>query len=513
MTKSKVVLYFCLAFVGGVFLESLAIIPQLVMLGILILGILLISVFWRSRKLAVAGFCVLFLILGIWRQQTAELAIADNQLRRFNDLNQDIALIGVVSDEPDIRDTSIKLTIKTEKFQWNGNVYRSAEGSPTGISSKSYGARVLATARRYPEYRYGDKLKIVGKLKSPVELEDFNYPGYLAKDGIYSVMYWPKIELLERGNYRGLTSIIYAEILEFKNKLRGSIYQNLSAPQNSILAAMILGDKSQMSDELKNKLNITGLRHITAISGMHITILSIILMEVLIGFGLWRRQAFYLTLTFLIFYIVMIGLPASAVRAGIMGGLFLLAQRVGRLSVASRLVIFAAAGMLLANPLLLRFDVGFQLSFLAVMGIIELGSIFQNRLKIIPDDFLNLRSILSMTLSAQIFTLPILVYNFSRVSLVSPLTNILVLPTISFIISGGFLFALAGAIWQPIGFPLSLAVWLILTYLLKIIDFFSQPWAVKTFENVHWAWLIISYLVLGIITRHLKEKEKLKILG
>ncbi|MDI6592135.1 MAG: ComEC/Rec2 family competence protein, partial [Patescibacteria group bacterium] len=354
MTASKIFLYFCLSFIGGIFLNSILTISQLTMLSFLIFGILLISVFWQYKKLVVIGFCILFLVAGIWRHQIAELKIANNELRKFNDLNKEISLIGIVSEEPDIREKSQKLTIKIHRIQ----------NSPA-LEHGTFG-KVLVTTQRYPEYHYGDELKIIGKLKTPKEFEDFNYKNYLAKDGIYSVMDWPKIELIERnqGNF------VYAQILEFKNKLRESIYQNLSPPQSSILGAMILGDKKQLSDDLKNKLNIAGVRHITAISGLHVTILTSILMTILIGLGFWRQQAFWFSIILITLFILMTGLQPSAIRAGIMGGLFLLAQYFGRMAASSRSIVFAAALMLFQNPLLLKLDVGFQLSFLAMMGII-----------------------------------------------------------------------------------------------------------------------------------------------
>ena len=501
MTKSKIVLYFCLAFVGGIFLSSLIpvnksgfLTPHLIIIsGGLILGILLISLFWpfgklrissSRKKVAFIGFCILFLVAGIWRYQTAELVVINNEFDKYNDNEQDVNLKGIVVQEPDVRETNTKLVIEIE-----------------GIKGK-----ILATAGNYPEYRYGDKLSIKGKLQTPVVFEDFNYKNYLAKDGIYSVIYYPELQLIE--NNKG--NLVYAKILDFKDRLRKSIYQNLSPPQSSILGAMILGDKRQISDEWKTRLNIAGVRHITAVSGLHVAILTSILMTLLIGLGFWRHQAFYFAIILIALFIIMTGLQPSAVRAGIMGGLFLLAQYLGRLNISSRAVVFAATLMLFMNPLLLKLDVGFQLSFLAMMGIIYLLPFFQNLLNFIPSK--SIKGILSMTFSAYIFTLPILIYNFGYISLVAPITNLLIVPLLPLIMALGFIFALAGMVFQPLGWILSWPVWLLLTYLTKAVDFFSQSWAFKTLENVHWIWLIVFYLILGFIVWRLQESQKLKFL-
>jgi len=486
MTASKIFLYFCLFFIGGIFLNSIITISQLLMLGFLILGILLISVFWQHKNFVIIGFCILFLAAGVWRHEVGELKVINNELKNYNDLDQKITLIGQVIKEPDIRERNIKLEIANLKLQIDSKW-------------KDISGKMLVTTNRYPEYQYGDKLKITGKLKTPPEFEDFNYKNFLAKDGIYSVISWPKIELIEKnqGNF------VYAKILEFKNKLRESIYQNLSPPQSSILGAIILGDQRKMSEGLKEELNITGVRHITAISGMHITILSVILMQILIGLGLWRSQAFYLTLVLLILFIVMVGLPPSAVRAGIMGGLFLLAQYLGKMNTSSRAIVFAAALILIQNPLLLRLDVGFQLSFLAMLGIIYLSPIFREWIKKIP---VWPKDILAMTLAAQIFTLPILIYNFGYFSSIAPITNVLIVPLLPAIMILGFVFGLVGIVFQPLAWILSWPAWLLLTYLTEIVDWLSNlPWAAYSLE-ISWIWLVISYLILGFLTWRLNEK-------
>ena len=122
MTASKIFLYFCLSFIGGIFISStLDFLPgskEILLLPGLISGILLISVFWRYKKPVVIGFSILFLVLGIWRYQQVESGIMNNELRRFNDLDQKIAIIGIISKEPGIRESSTKLVIKPEKIEF-----------------------------------------------------------------------------------------------------------------------------------------------------------------------------------------------------------------------------------------------------------------------------------------------------------------------------------------------------------------------------------------------------------
>jgi competence protein ComEC len=482
MSKSQTFLFSCLAFTAGIFLSSFCAIPQLLTLSFTLLGILLVSVLWSHKRLVAVGLCFLFLAAGIWRHQQAVSQIHHPE-------EKEVSFSGKIVREPDVRENSARLTIEAE-----------------GIIGK-----VLLVTDRYPEYRYGDELEITGKVQLPREFEDFNYRDYLAKDGVYSVIYYPQIELLKSGGYGSLSSVVYAGILSLKNKLRESIYQNLSPPQGSVLAAMILGDKRQISDEWKDKLNYAGLRHLTAISGMHVAILSVILMSFLLGLGFWRKDAFYVSMILIFLFIAMTGFQPSAVRAGIMGGFFLFSQYVGRQNQSLRAVVFAAGLMLVHNPLLLRLDVGFQLSFMAMLGIIYFLPVFQFYLRRIPD-FFNLKNVLTMTLSAQVFTLPILIHNFGYFSLVSPVTNILVVPLLPFIMGIGLVFALLGAVSSHLGWFISLPLWLFLTYLMKVTEWFSSfSFSALVFE-ISWAWLLPFYSVSAAFIWRFKEKEKLKFL-
>jgi competence protein ComEC len=506
LSASKILFYFCLSFIAGVFLESVISaqggpasggkVPQIFLWAFLFADFLAVIIFLFIKKggLTVFSFCFLFLLIGVLRLQISEFNIGSNELRKLND-GEKVVLTGVISNEPDIRDTYQKLEVE---------ICALGKGTST----------VLVTTNRYPEYKYLDKIKITGKLETPKVLEDFSYKNYLMKDGIYSVMYFPKVELLpEKSKYTFFT-YFYEKVLFLKQKLRESIRNSYSPPQSLILEGTVVGDNGVMSEDLKNKLNITGLRHVIAVSGTHIIILSAILMSFLLMIGLWRGQAFYFSIILIWLYIILTGLAASGIRAGIMGSLFLLAQKFGRQSLGSRTITMAGALMLLQNPLLLFYDVGFQLSFLAALGIIFLTPIFKAlfdffKKRLLPknkENFQNLSSILSSTFSAQIFTLPVMLYNFGNISLIAPITNLLILPIVPLMMIFGFISSIFGMFSQVLGQVLAVPCWILLTYFLKVIDIFSQPWAIKTFKNVHWIWLVILYLIIILSIKYLNKK-------
>ncbi len=449
---------------------------QPIWLGILILGttlvvfasVLNIGGLTHSKKFLVAGFCLLILAGGIVRHQLVLTGDITEEIAKYYD--QEVSLRGIIVSEPEKRINHQKLQFKTEK-----------------ISGK-----ILITTDLLPQYKYGDELEIKGQLKKPIQFEDFNYQAYLAKDNIYLVVYGPQIKLLAENQAGWFKQIIF----NFKDRLRNVIEQVLLPPQSSILKAIFLGDKYGLSNELKEKLNISGTRHIVAISGMHMIIMTQIFLFLALAAGLWRGQAFYIVSFLLFAYIIMIGAPASAVRAGIMAGLLLLAQKVGRLRSADRAVVFAAAAMLAINPSLLSADVGFQLSFVAVLSIIYLKPILDKKIAKWRD-FFRLKDILTMTLAAQLGTLPILIFHFGRVSIVSPLANLMIVPFLPVIMGLGIVVAFSGLIYLPLAKIAAWPTWLLLSYVIKTIECLSSfPWASYEFRSISWMILISYYIIL-----------------
>ncbi|MBU4332660.1 ComEC family competence protein [Patescibacteria group bacterium] len=479
MKKSQIFLYSCLAFIVGIALGSFIEVQFFIIFMILVLGAVVFGFTLKDKKWRVLGLVVIFFVLGLLR---CDFGGSDNNSRvDTNDTNEMTTFVGIVADEPDQRIDHAKLTIK-----------------PRG---EDISGKVLVKTDLYPEYNYGDELEISCKLETPGMVEDFNYGRYLAMNGIYSVCYNPDIKLLSQGK----ESSAYAGILKLKYRLKQVVERGISEPGSAIFAAMFLGARRGISQELLDKFSRVGVSHVIAISGLHITIISTILMSVLIGFGLWRKQAFWIASVFLSLYIIMIGAPASAVRAGIMGFLLLLAMNLGRLNKSLNALLFAACLMLLVNPKILRSDVGFQLSFLAVLGIIYFSPWFEKIFKKIPKKF-GLRQSLVMTMSAQVMTLPLIAYQFNRVSIIAPLVNILVLPILPFVLIFGAVATVLGLAWTGLAKVLFIPVWLLLGYLVKVVDVFSGlNFAGVEIEKVS-VWVIgLFYLGIGVMIWRMKK--------
>jgi len=170
-----------------------------------------------------------------------------------------------------------------------------------------------------------------------------------------------------------------------------------------------------------------------------------------------------------------------------------------------RIIVIAAAFMVMQNPPVLVFDIGFQLSFLAVLGMAYFAKPIERRV-----DFFSkwARQPLATTLAAEIFTLPLLIYNFGYVPFYAPITNLLVEPMVFFITVYGFVMAIAAAINSALGWLLFFPIWLALSYLLGVAEFFSAlPYAAINFQ-IDFIWLAVSYVFLAVVAWRAKENEK-----
>lgn len=492
MTSSRILFYSCLSFLGGIFLSYLVKIPLLGSFLLFFLSLILFFSFSSRSKFSYFFIFLALFSLGLLRYEILEENLSKSLLLEKNDSGEEVVILGKVISEPIEKERNEKFIVKAFSLKGPSQEEKKVEG------------KIIVYSSRKADLQYGDVLELKGFLESPPVFQEFDYKNYLLKNKIYSIMRYPEISILRK------EKSFYSPFVLLKKRSRKIIYENIPPPQSLILAAIILGDKERLSEKIKNDLNRVGIRHIVAISGMHIVILSSILMTVLLSLGLWRWQAFLVTIVFLFLFIILTGLQPSGTRAVIMGTILLLSQILGRPYAGLRTLVFVAFLMVLFNPFLLFYDVGFQLSFLATAGIILLSSFLKKHLKFIPEkSFLNLRSIISMTLAAQIFTLPILLYNFGYFSLISPLTNILVVPIVPLLMSLGFLFLFLSFFIPPLGKIISWFCWIFLTYIVKLVEFFSKiPFTVAQVK-ISWIWALFLYLIIGLGTVYLKKKEKL----
>jgi competence protein ComEC len=204
--------------------------------------------------------------------------------------------------------------------------------------------------------------------------------------------------------------------------------------------------------------------------------------------------------------VILVGGMASAVRSGIMAGLLMLAELFDRVGENERLLAIAGFFILLQNPLALKYDLGFQLSFLAMMGLFWFAPLIKNwLLKKSNGKWQEFIEVLSATIAAQIFTFPILIFNFGYVSIVSLLSNLLITPLMPFLMAFGLIFPIIGLIFSKLGWLLSFFDGVLTKGLLLIVDWSaSVPFAILSFQIN--AWLVgLMYLIIFIFVFWLRK--------
>ena len=514
MTKSRIFLILSLSFLIGIAVASLWY-PRLIATETIYLAVIAmligLAVSYKNKRLALFISAVLFFLFGIFlTEKRLQVIVGIVPLENFS------GRVKVIK-EPQIKDRRQNLIIRPE-------------------NKKHQDEKFLISTDAYEKYSYGDILEVDCNLKIPENFsEDFDYRMYLAKDKIFYLC--DKAQIEKTGENKG--NLIYTEILLVKNIFERKIYENLPAPESGLLVGLILGGSNQLSDEMQDNFSRTGLTHIVAVSGYNVTIIVNYLMLLGIFLGFWRRQAFWLAVIGVILFVIIVGAPASATRAGVMGILLAWAMKNGRLANSQNAVLFAAAVMLLFNPTLLRWDVGFQLSFLATLGIIHIYPILEkiSWRKILwkvyawirfrgQDERLEailagekksfsagrpglIMETLLLTLSAQIFVLPIILYNFGQLSLISPLANILVLPIIPLAMFLGFLAVLLSFALPFLSQFLVWPVYLPLKYETAMVNFLADIKYASVEARLGWWGVVLWYIIL-ITVVYFFEKRKNK---
>ncbi|MDP2855897.1 MAG: ComEC/Rec2 family competence protein [bacterium] len=438
------------AFAAGIFLASLIFVEWWTILLSLVLSLnFLFWTFLFKNKLLFWGLLVLIFIGGIIFYQGDDYFRQKNSSAYLN--GQDIiAAKAIITSEPENKDSFIWLKAELA----------------SGLRGK-----ILIKARPHlMDFQYGDEVSFAGKFEAPQNFGDFDFKAYLAKESIYSVVNFPEIKILSRDN----GSSIKARLFKIKDKFEEQINRFLPEPEAGFLAGLILGARQNLDADLKSNLQRSGTSHLIALSGYNITIVAAATLSLFLFFGLNRRLAFWFSVAVIALFVLMTGASASVVRAAIMGILLILGQRIGRIYYPRNALFLAVLIMIVLNPRILRFDLAFQLSAMATLGLIYFSPFFQKIFKADRASFLNWRNNLATTLSAQVAVFPLLISGFGYFSLIAPISNILILTLIPITMLFGFLMVVGSLTFNLLGQIIGFGVYWLLKCEIGIINFFGS---------------------------------------
>lgn len=355
--------------------------------------------------------------------------------------------------------------------------------------------QVLWRAPLGVQYRVGESFRFSCSLSQVENFSaEFDYRMYLAKEGVGYICEEGVVgEQLPPTLLGG-----FLQRLEHGRKFtESSLSRALPQPELGLAEGLVLGGGQYLSQDVKEDFQRIGMTHIVAVSGYNILLVAGACFFVFAKVGLWRRQKILLGSIGVWVFIIFVGAPASAVRAGSMALLFFLAMASGRKS-SGLIVVLASAFLMLAhNPLLLFYDIGFQLSFMALLGILFASMGYETEKIGVKG---RLFQIVRTTFWVEAFILPLIMYHFGTLTWFSLVANIVLLPLVPVAMLGTFAL-LPSAFVLPTSF-LAVAtapVYGILWLLIRFAEYFgSFPWVLVEGIEVGIGWLLLWYVGLLI---------------
>ncbi|MBD3156283.1 DUF4131 domain-containing protein [Candidatus Peregrinibacteria bacterium] len=433
--KSYYIRAACVSFLVGVFVFSLFPCPPLI-----IGSIVCWSVVVRGMSKSV-GIVLLFFALGLFRYWLFVPQFDQSSVHYYRNEHTVAVIEGVIIEDPDRRREKVNYTVAVETICFD-------------TRCKEVQGRIMASHPLYPGFAYNQRIRLTGLLVSPPEFEGFSYKNYLSLSGVYSIMQRPGIVAVEDPHF-SIKGILFS----VKDAFEFQLNRLFPEPAASFEAGLLTGSRKGIPDDLLEAFNMTGLTHIIAISGYNISLIIILISSLFKNAS--RRVKVPFIIVFIVLFTIFVGASAAVVRASIMGIISVMALWFGRQSHVMNALLMSAFVMVVWNPVTLLYDVGFQLSFLATLGLVVSGNTIMKLARFLPETY-GIREAFAMTLSAQIFALPIILVNFGRFSLISPVANVLIVPLIPFAMFFGFVSVVASVLYFNLGFIIALPAWFIL---------------------------------------------------
>ncbi len=504
---SDILIVVCSTLLFGVFLRSFFNVSFEIGI-VLFLGAFLLVVIFRNKFLALGLVC-LFVGFG-WHSYVATDMCA-GLLDSF--VEKDLVVTGVVSSEPVASSVRRSFHVKPKKVEF---LFRGQSNSFEGFVKNKKEERCLArqkfavTTDLYPEILFGDLVSASAKLSKPKNFEtdfgrEFDYVSYLGNDDIYYTLPFARTEILEvshSGKFR-------RKLFNIKKSFLSKIEEVVPEPESALLGGVLLGEKQSLGDELEDAFVSTGLIHIVVLSGYNVSIVAEAVTYVLTF--LPRAIAYGASSFGILLFMILTGANAPIVRASIMAILLLVAKFIGRPTEAGRMLLLVATVMVLIKPSILVSDVSFHLSFLATFGLLYLFPIIDKFFSRKIPSLWGLRAIASATISTQIFVLPYLLWKIGAFSVISPITNIIILPFIPLSMLLGFFTGIFGYIFTPIASFFSYLSFFVLKIVIELVSWFSDlPFALVAIPEIPFVIVLAIYCLLGYYLYKSRKDEESK---
>lgn len=424
---------FCIMMITGILTACLS----NSFLAVASMFVLLLVCLYVFVKNSGKGFFVPVGMLVFFLLGSFEFLIIDNvQLRSFAEYEGiEVAIRGYIASEADVKDSKAAYIVKAVGIRQG---YR---GEFKPIKGKLLLTTLVSDEDTILDY--GRELIFEGQLTQPQGVRNpggFNYRRYLAQKGVgASIFAYPYT--IEKCDGKSSFSLIRAG-MNIRDRIVHVIDNSLPHQQAGLLNGMLIGYREGLSDEVQEAFSNAGLTHIMAVSGANVAFLILPLSFLLKLLKVGKKISKLLIIAFLILFVFVTGFEPSVLRAVVTAAVLLLSEVLYKKPDTYAAIAFSCLLLLIISPCML-FNIGFQLSYAATLGIVMLYKNITNIItcRLIPG---KVAQVIAATLAAQLGVLPITLIHFNKLSLISIFPNILVAPILELITILGMLMAILG---------------------------------------------------------------------
>lgn len=365
------------------------------------------------------------------------------------------------------------------------------------VSGNSIYEKIIVNSPKGYSISYGDIINIEGKLKRPKASLDFDYQKYLARDNIYVLCDLYSFEYIA-----SKPNLLKKFAIKTSQDISNKFDAYFKKPYADILKSLIIGDKSSLTQGVKNDFINSGVMHILVVSGLHVGFISIIVLFILKLTGLPLKKASILSIPIIFFYVIIVGSNPPALRAAIMLSCIFISLALNREPLIYNSLALSALIIVIFEPQQL-FTASFQMSYGATIGIAcfykSIYRIFKNIKNIILRFFCG---VLSVTVAVQLILIPVVIYYFGKVSLISFLANIIIVPLAGIILYLGASFYIFTFICKYASVLISVILSLILNFILSVTNILGNfKYATVNLEKPTISELLLYFLFLFFLTK------------
>lgn len=453
--KQNILFFAAVGLAGGIGFRSFFYIETVVVFVTLAPLVLLFLVAVTSQRISVSHgvavlICIAACVLGVWRFESVERRY-DTRVKALESHGLgEVVIEGIVVRDIEEVDSGRAVFVRVKQ-----------------IGGTAVDTVLRATIDQHVPLAYGDSLVMQGKLARPESFSSspgriFFYEEYLRSQGVTHTLAYAKVENVTRDSGFPVFRFLY----DVKKYFIRGIETILPEPQAGLGEGLLLGEKHALGKSYEEMFRVAGIIHIIVLSGYNLAIVAEAVMRLL---SKWftPRMRVYVGIGVLCIFALAVGLSATVVRAAFMASLALVARAYGKTYIAARGLAIAACVMLLWNPYTLMFDPGFQLSFIATLGLIYISPRVEKIFSLVPERF-GFREYMTSTLATQIAVTPLLLYSMGSVSIVALFANVAVLVvvplTMLLVLVVGIVGVCVGSAAIVVGYP----AYLLLSYILYI---------------------------------------------